>query len=513
MIKFKNIALFLCFSIFLLPSCSELEPTLYGDVDGKDFFENDNAFISALGSAYTNLYGVMNHGTLFSLAETSSDEACIPHRGPDWEDGGQWLRMHRHDFNAGEGVFGNVWNFAFGGINACNRLMAIFEESDNESKALFISELKVLRAYYYMVLIDVFGNVPLVTSFDVPEDFKPATVSRAEVFAFIEKELKDNLDNLPKAVDATTYGRMHYYVAQAMLSNLYLNAESYIGTPRYADAIAASDEIINSQKYNMESNYFANFSPNNETSKEAIFPIPYDGVFAQGFNLLQMTLHYESQKTFGLIEQPWNGYCSIADFYNSFEETDVRITGGSSRSYGVLLAGPQFDAAGNRLVDGADTWYDDTDGRDINFNPELNQLAPAAHRDGGARLSKYEYKSGSNSSMDNDFMIYRYTEILLNKAEALYRINAGDQDALDILNLVRVRAGVDPFDALNDDNFLAERGREMCFEAKRRTDLIRFNRWGQAWWEKPASEDFKKIMPIPAGQITLNPNLVQNPGY
>jgi len=494
-----------------LPSCSDLEPEFTDVIPDTEYFVNEDAFISALGAAYTNLYSICNHAQLFSLQEVSSDEACVPHRGPDWEDGGQWLRTHRHDFFDGEGVFNNVWNWAYGGISNCNRVIQTFEE--NESDPSLIAELKVLRAYYYLVLLDVFGNVPLITSFDVPEDFKPTTVSRSEVYDFVEKEITDNQDLLSKAVDVSTYARMNYYAAQAMLVQLYLNAEVYNGAPAYQKAVDACDEIIDSGLYSMEPDYFNNFSINNEGSREFIFVIPYDAVNAPGFNLVQMTLHYESQKTFNTVEQPWNGYCSLADFYNSFEEDDIRINGDNSRDYGVLLAGPQFAADGTRLVDGADAYYEDTDGREVTFNPELNELAPGAHRDGGARISKYEYESGSQQHMNNDFALYRYSEILMNKAEAMWRMNSGSQEALDLVNMIRTRAGVAPFASLTEDNLLAERGRELCFEAKRRTDLIRFDKWGDEWWEKGASEDFKKLMPIPADQLVLNTNLQQNPGY
>ena len=175
----------------------------------------------------------MNHGNVFSLDVTSSDEACVPHKGPDWEDGGQWLRMHRHEFFDGEGVFGNVWNFCYGGINTCNRLIATFETSgaSNPNAPAFISELKVLRAYYQLILLDVFGNVPILETFDVPDGFLPATEDRQTVYNWVESELTTNVPNLSKRVDLSTYGRMNYYVGQAMLATLYLNAEVYTSTP------------------------------------------------------------------------------------------------------------------------------------------------------------------------------------------------------------------------------------------------------------------------------------------
>ncbi len=504
-------------------SCSDLEPEFNDVITESTYFQNEDAFISALGSAYTNLYGIAGHGGLYSLQEVSSDEAAVTHKGPDWEDGGQWLRTHRHDFFDGEGVFNNTWTFAYGGINTCNRLIATFENVDNPNSAAFIAELKVLRAYYYLVLLDVFGNVPIIESFDVPEGFLPETRPRAEVYAFIDTELTANVPLLSTSVDASTYGRVNFYVGQALMASLYLNAESYIGSAQYGKAVAACNEIINSGNFSLESNYFANFSPDNSGSSETVWAIPYDEVNAGGHVLVQMTLHYQSQFTFNTTAQPWNGYTSLADFYNSFEDTDVRKTGGG-RGYGVMLEGPQYDASGNILIDGADTWYPDNvleDGslsgedaaRAVVFSPEINELAPGAWRDGGVRLSKYEYEAGTTPNMNNDFILFRYGEVLLNKAEALWRMNSGDAEALDLVNMVRARAGVDAFGSLDADNLLAERGREMCFEAKRRTDLIRFDRWGDAWWEKPASEDFKKLMPIPATQIAVNSNLQQNPGY
>jgi len=514
--KFINKIFLITLAILALNACSDLEPEFTDVIPESEYFANEAAFVSALGSAYTNLYGFMNHGQLFSLDVTSSDEAAVTHKGPDWEDGGQWLRMHRHEFFDGEGVIGNVWNFCYGGINTCNRLIATFENAGGADSAAFISELKVLRAYYHMIILDVFGNAPILDRFDVPEDFKPATVARTELYNFVEKELTENVPSLPQENSGATYGRVNYYAGQAMLANLYLNAEVYTGTPKWAECVAACDEVINANAFSLEGNYFANFAVRNEGSSENIWVIPYDGINAGGFNLVQMTLHYESQATFETVDQPWNGYCVLADFYNAFEEDDIRLTGGS-RSYGVMLAGPQYSSDGVLLEDGADSWYPDNafegNERAIVFNPEINELAPGAHRDGGARMSKYEYEIGTVNSMSNDFAIYRYGEILLNKAEAMWRMNNASGPALDLVNTIRDRAGLEGFPSLTAENFLAERGRELCFEAKRRPDLIRFDKWNDAWWEKQASAPFKKLMPIPADQIVLNNNLKQNDGY
>ena len=164
-----------------------------------------------------------------------------------------------------------------------------------------------IRDRYYYWLLDLFGNVPLVTSFS-SANANPANASRAEIYAFVEKELTEALPNITGDVTGATYARMTKHAVNSVLAKLYLNAQRYTGTAQWDKAIAAADAVINSGKYSLESNFFDNFRTENASSKENIFAIPYDKVFAGGFNLPQMTLHYESQKTFNLTDQPWNGY-------------------------------------------------------------------------------------------------------------------------------------------------------------------------------------------------------------
>ena len=115
--------------------------------------------------------------------------------------------------------------------------------------------------------------------------------------------------------------------------------------------------------------------------------------------------------------------------------------------------------------------------------------------------------------MNNDFAIFRYADVLLMKAEARWRLNPGDGEALMLVNQIRARAGLEPFVTLTAENLLAERGREFFAEAMRRSDLIRFGKWGEPWWEKDASDPIREIFPIPEVQLQENPNLRQNPGY
>ncbi len=513
-----NILLVGMFLAVFNQSCTNLDEEVYSDITPDKFFKTDEEFIAALGAAYTSLYFFGGHNSYMSVQEVMSDEIVIPQRGGDWYDGGQWLRTHRHEQNAAEEGIGNAWNNLYGGINTCNRLIFQFESLvadgsvSQEAADAFIAELKTLRALFYFWLLDTFGNVPIVDRFDVPADFAPTQSSRAEVFAWVEQELLENVPKLSKAVDQTTYGRMHYYVGQAILAKLYLNAEVYTGTARWDDCIAACNEIINSGAYSLENNFFDNFKTENGNSKENIFVIPYDEVFAGGFFLAQMTLHYGSQATYNLQAQPWNGYCSLQEFYNKFEDWDVR-----KRSF---IEGPQFASDGVTPILDPGVEPEDPDGPQVNFTPEINEHFPNCLRQAGVRVGKFEFKLGATPNLSNDFPIFRYADILLTKAEALWRKNPNDAEALALVNQVRQRACIDPNNCpllteLTAEELLNERAREMFYEAWRRQDLIRFDKFCDEWDFKPVTQDCenRKLWPIPSAQLNANPNLVQNPGY
>ncbi|MDQ3534126.1 MAG: RagB/SusD family nutrient uptake outer membrane protein, partial [Bacteroidota bacterium] len=463
--------------------------------------------------AYTHLYSYGGNGTIFPLQEVTTDEMVVPTRGNDWEDGGNWRRLHTQTYTVEDDRVVGGWNFVFGGVNNCNRLIFQFEELGTPEAEAFIAELKVLRALFYYWGMDMYGNIPIVDRFDVEPGFLPTTKSRQEVYNFVESEILANIDVLPRETGVSTYGRINYYVAQTILAKLYLNSEVYIGTPQWEKANAACDVIINSGAYGLTTGYFENFITQNRGSREFIFAIPYDEVFATGFNLPMITLHYGSQQTYNLTAQPWNGFCSLQEFYESFEDNDIRKNS--------FIVGPQFTAGGEPVMDPG---YEapnaddpgrpvDPDGPHLNFTPEINELFPRAIRQAGARIGKWEFAIGATPDLSNDFAIFRYADVLMMKAEALWRMNPGNTEALGLVNEIRERAGVDPFDALSAENILAERGREFFSEVHRRTDLIRFGRYNDPWWEKPQTPPHVNIFPVPRAQRDANPNLRQNPGY
>ena len=496
-----------CFLMTASNACTDLKEEQYSEVGQATADEIEKNLADpekiVLG-AYNKLGGFGNHGGIFSMQEISSDEMIIPQRGGDWYDGGYWLRTHQHQFGSDIPGLDGTFSMLYGCIAVCNRYIGKGPVLIPSKSTEIVAELRALRALCYFYLCDMFGNVPLIKSF--PGVLEEAvTKPRLEIYNFVESELNAATVGLSKNA---TYGRINYWAAKSILAKLYLNAQVYKGAAELDKCIAACDEIINSGKYSIEPDYFSNFNPTNNNSKENILVVPYDEVKRQGFNLPQMTLHYASQKTFKLRDQPWNGYCSLAEFYNSYDANDKRKAN--------LIAGQQFEADGVTKIidDGAETA--DPDGKPLNYTPEVNELFPNALRQAGARVGKYKFKEGATPNLDNDFPLFRLGDIILSKAEALWRKNAADATALLLVNQIRTRAGATPFTSLNTDNFLAERGREMFAESWRRNDMIRFGKFFKKY-DKFKTLDgeaaCKGLFPIPKGQINSNSQLKQNECY
>lgn len=535
--KILSLRNFCCLALLMAASCTRLDEKelLYDRVTSDNFGQNDAEVVSIIAAAYTNLYGSFgSDGNIMCLQEVPSDEVVVPTRGPDWGDGGHWVRLKLHTYQANDSKINNTWDFLFKGVNTCNRVLSILEPLGTPSSKKFVSELRALRAIYYYWLLDLYGNVPISTDFKNTKP--PANNTRKEVYDFVEKELLAVMADLQKTGpnDNSTYGRVNYYTAQAALAKLYLNAEVYGGGAQWDKAIKACDEIINSGKgFALMPNYRDNFKKENKGSSEFIWVIPYDEIQATGFQLPHMTLHMGSQDSYQMGGQPWNGWASVQEFYNSYidpaqnpgpqgtvvglDTKGTATTGTQDKRLVNFIVGPQFRGDGvSPLVDGAAD-ATDPDGGQINFTPYINELQPGAWRQSGARIGKYEFYRGMTGQLSNDWVIFRYADILLTKAEALARKAAdwNNAEALAIVNQIRtVHGGVTPYTSMTAESFLAERGREMFFETTRRQDMIRFGTYNKAFRFHPAdASTHVNIFPIPEVVLNANKNLKQNPGY
>lgn len=530
--------------LFIGLSCTKLDekPYIFDQVTGEDFGKTDLEVQSAVGAAYSNLAGVGGNNHYIPLNEVTTDEAVVPTRGPDWGDGGHWVRLKRHKYVATDPTPNNGWNFCYSGISTCNRLIFNLTAINTPTALGYIPELKALRAIYYYWLLDWYGNVPLSTDFTVTTP--PSNSTRKQVYDFIESELTANAPLLKKPTgipNVATYGRVDYYTAQACLAKLYLNAEVYGAGAQWDKAIAACDNIINSGIYTLMPNYSDNFIQNNQNSKEFIWAIPFDHIKFGGLNINMMTLSYLNQATYNINAQPWNGFASTAEFYNSYIDP-VQNPGPQGKVIGIspkgdsvvgtvdkrmlnnFIVGPQYSSSGARLSDdGADAT--DPDGKPFTFTPYMNELEPAAWRQSGARIGKWNMYLGMTPNMDNDFAIFRYADILLTKAEATARkaSNWSDGSVLAVVNQIRTQhGGVTPFVTLTASTFLAERSREMFCEAWKRQDMIRFGTYNNATLFHDADPadalgpnglNHLNVFPIPETQLNANKNLKQNPGY
>ena len=494
-------------------SCTKLDEKVYSDLNGDKLFDDPDNLIYGLGVAYTNLYQLMGHKNGFVGMDAGTDLVVVPQRGGDWYDGGEWIRYHRHEWNASESFIARWWNILYYGVNTCNRLIFTFEALEEVDTDPAIAELRGLRALYYLWLVDIYGNVPIMDKFDVPADYRPETVSRDVVYDFVEAELLEIMPHLSKETGLEYYGRVNYYVAQTILAKLYLNAEVYTGTPQWDKAMNAVDTVMTGG-YTLAGDFFSNFVANATLSPEVIMGLHFDKVEAPAFEIHLFTLHYNLAAKYQFEDNSWNGIAAQESFFHLFDAdtNDVRrnsiLFGFQYYDDGTVVEDPSYEKFNPQ-----DPTYRDPDGAPLNLTPEINMLEPKCLRQAGARIAKYPFIVGSDRYTSNDGAIFRYADILLMKAELLVR--KGDAGAaLEYVNIVRARAGVFPATEVTMQSLLDERARELFAEGHRRSDMIRFGVYGEARWEKPdVSLPYTKIWPIPQAQIDVNPNLIQNPGY
>lgn len=493
--------------MFTMISCIDLEEKVYSDIPFDKFFSTEKEVLMNAGRAYTKLQPYTEEFSLWTLTEMASDEMVAPGRddGFVW-DNGRWDELHKHNYTSTNKILTLAWEFVFEGISACNEVLYETEASPIvfDGKERIVAEIKVLRALFYYWAMDNWGNIPFTDNF-IEKDL-PLQKDRAFIFNFIESEINDNIDKLQRTPNTKYYGRVTKGMAFSLLAKLYLNAEEWIGTEMWAETVVACDSVINIGSYEIANDYFSNFFVYNESSQENIFVIPYHSIFTKDqFYWYTLTLNDASRATFEFDGQMWDEFVLEPPFYEKFEENDIRRNS--------FLAGQQYDKNGNEIffIEGVNkdtTWFI--------YTPTIDNYM-SRKRWEGARCAKYEYQPGLRyyvTDMENDFVIFRYADIVYTKLEALWRMGLASSyiDNPDVKK-IRTRAGLSPYtvDDLTDDELLDELGREFAWEGHRRQDQIRFGKWGDPWWNKPPSGPNAKLFPIPQSVLNVNSNLVQNP--
>ncbi len=485
-----------------LLSCTDLNEKVYSKTSPEGLLGTEEGLLKNAGRAYVELQGYPEEQNIWSLTQAASDEMAIPVRDDGgWTDQGRWQQLQEHKVDPTNRVLTNSWNYVSRGVASCNEIIHITESSPIEfgGKDKILAEVKVLRALFYFWFTDAWGNVPFSTKYtDVS---LPEQKDRAFIADFIEKEIKDNIDLLDDRANTETYGRVTKSMANMLLAKLYMNWEVWVGTPRYAEAIACCDEIIKTSNYKIEDDYFANFKIENAGSGENIFVIPYDKVLTKDkFYWFTLSLNDASRATFGFVGSMWDGFVCQPDFFKKFAENDKRRNS--------FLFGQQYDKAGKPIV---------VNGENFIYTPTVANFGSRGKWE-GARINKYEYQEALEygyTNMANDYALFRYADVLYTKMEALWRKDGavGAFLADPELQKIRTRAGLPVYTAadITAEELLNEFGREFAWEGRRRQDLIRFNKWGEAWWAKPVSDANKRLFPLPKTALDANTNLKQNP--
>ena len=365
--------------------------------------------------------------------------------------------------------------------------------------AQYRAEARFLRALSYWHGIDLFGDIPLLKEEDALGTTPPKQSTRAEIYSFIVSELNDIKDKLP-APGAATHGRATGPAAQMLLAKLYLNAGVYTGTPNYAGALTAAQAVI-AGPYTLDPNYLHMFQADNNTSPEIVYAIPQDGLKTQTWGGVTFLVHAScggsmANALYG-IDGCWWGIRLKQQAYNAYTAGDKRA------SY--------FYTTGQSVVVNSITNFNDGIAA-----PKFTNVTSTG-------------KPGSHAThVDTDFPMFRLADAYLIYAEAQLRGGGGSAaQALTYVNALRQRAfggtsGNITAPQLTLDFILAERGRELLWEAHRRTDLVRFGRFTGAsyiWaWKGgtaaggPTDARYN-LYPLPANELSANPNLKQNPGY
>lgn len=488
----------------VISGCTKLDEEKFGSLSPDNYYQGEKEALSSVVGVYQLLSFNVDIGDPWRGKEFSTDEFIVPGRASGgWFDQNN-IDLIKHVYNADNATMARAWQFIFQEIGTANAVLESLEASPNKDnlKAL-IAETKALRAYGYFFAMDNWGNVPLVTIARIDPKNLPETKPRAEIYNFIETEMLAAAGDLPSAKDinrAAYYPRFTKESVYTALAYMYLNAEVYTGTAQWQKVVEMCDKVINTGAFSLMPNVVDNFaSPTQASSTELISAFTKDPTQNAGNNQFMLyTNNGLDQQKYNLPFSPANGYSTTQAALDRYEDQDKRKS--------LIEYGPQFHL----------------DGRPLNY-PNGTQLVlipvqdiVAAQDNEGYKVLKYTPVGAkwSGFNADNDLVLERYSNVLLMKAEALFRL--GDAvNALSLVNQVRQRSNATLLTSLALQNLEDERAREFLWEGCRRTDMIRFGDYFTRTWafKTTQTETFRKIYPIPNQQIIANPNLVQNPGY
>lgn len=539
----------------LATGCTDLDVPVQSQL--TEYPQTPEAFEAISANVYNACRGMAQ----WMVNTVASDEAVFVSFGNDWYDGGQYVQLHFHNWNADNPWLPSLWNGPMSGITSCNMVLSILGEEESSEAA----SIRAMRAYFYFFLMDNFGDIPLIKGLMAEQ---PDRAPRAEICKFIESELLAVRDKLPTNVDESTYGKPTRYMADALLAKLYLNWMVYTASdvaqyipeqsnnnPKINEVVAMCDDVIASGKYDLSDDFMVKFRPDNGPQiKDFIFAIPYDRDQQHGMCYSRYWICRSAQKQFGDLPQSVGGTLRVMpEFYAKFSldgdrRNDIYLKGKQYywENYVEQTDRPFLISTSKK---GIDQDYEGADADEIfdwqmEFTPDVTPRADAGAlerldcgndqkgRCMGYRSIKFymdaEVTAANERNQSNDVPVFRYADILLMKAEALLRgatptqVNNHTDTPASLINQIRSYVGVSQEDmAVNPtlDDLLDERAREFTDEGWRRNDLIRFGKFEDDWgfkgqvYPEGLTEKFRRIFPIPTDVRNVNTNWKQNLGY
>ncbi len=499
----KILAAGVCMGIATM-GCTKLDEEKFGSLSPDTYYQGEAEALSSVVGIYQLLSYNVDIGDPWRMKEFSTDEFIVPGRASGgWFDQNN-IDLTNHVENADNATIARAWSQIFQEIGTANAVMESLDASPNKDKLkVEIAETRALRAYGYFFAMDNWGNVPLVTVARLDPKNLPPTTPRADVYKFIESEMLAAVEDLPSITQvnrATYYPRFTKESIYTALAYMYLNAEVYTGTAQWQQVVDMCDKVINTGAYSLLPNAGDNFaSPNQAGSNEIISAFTKDPTKNAGNNqFILYTQNALDQLKYNLPFGPANGYSTTQAVLDRYEDKDVRKS--------LIEYGPQF------YLDGRPLTY--TNGTQLVLIPVKDIIS--AQDNEGYKVLKYTPVGATFAGFnaDNDLVLERYSDVLLMKAEALFRLG-NTATALPLVNQVRQRSSATALTSLTLQDLEDERGREFLWEGCRRTDMIRFGDYFTGTWpfKTTQTEPFHKVYPIPNEQIVANPNLSQNNGY
>jgi hypothetical protein len=509
--KLSNKFIFiLCSAAFIIQGCTNLDEKVYDSLPVDQFGQTPSQLNALIAPIYRTLKGY-SPNDFFLLSECSSDMAITPTRkGGDWWDGGQFKELRYHTWTPNTSLVVNSYNDAMSGISTCNKIYALINERENiANKDQILAEIRGVRAFWYYVLLDFYGNVPLVTDFN--DTSLPSNTPRKDIYKFVLDELNAIKNIVRSDVSSSSYGKMTKGVVYTLLAKMYLNAMVWNpdGGPKWQECADACDTVMK-LPYIIEPNFRTNFAVHNEISKEIIFPIVFSTADG-GNNIHYRTLHYLDPIALNLKVGTWNGISAMPPYVKAYDPNDKRI------AWSFLIGEMKDPATGNVLITAHGRPLIHTIDITMKYNID-NDGWGQVEQEEGARCYKWEFESGLSGDMENDIAIFRLADVYLMKAEALVRLGKNNDEATQLVNTIRARAFDSPSklkSSVTLDDIYQERRFELAWEAFGRQDQIRFGTFLDAipGWKATDKDAHTLIFPIPQEALDANNKLKQNPGY